>query len=179
MTRSHHDLVLAMCPTARGLGFALMAGPLSPIDWGVKETKGKEKNVEGVEKAVALLEAHQPDVLVLEDSTAEGSRRSARIRRLNRSIELFARTRAIEVHRYSRPDIRRCFERFGASTRYETAQVIAKNIPAFTRLLPKKPNAWESEPTRMALFNAAALALSFYFHTSDERRETDRPKEAA
>lgn len=171
--RSRKDLVLAVHPSTHGFGYVLMEGPLSPVDWGLRGAKGKYKNVTCIERITALLETHHPHVLALEDWSAEGSRRSARIRRLCRSIELLARSRGVEVCRYPRSAIRQCFESFGAKTRYETAQAIAKHVSAFARLLPKKRKLWESEVAAMALFSAAALALAFYFHTSDARRNED------
>lgn len=169
--RSQKDLVLAVHPSTHGFGYALMEGPLSPVDWGVREAKGKYKNVTCVEKIAKLLETHHPHVLCLEDWSAESARRSARVKRLCRSIALLARSRGIEVCVYSRSTVQKCFEGFGAKTRHETAQAIAKHITAFARSLPKPRKAWESEKPAMALFNAAALALSFYFYSDDERRE--------
>lgn len=169
--RPQKDLALAVHPSTHGFGYALMEGPLSPVDWGVRGSKSKYKNVSSVEKITKLLETHHPQVLCLEDWSAESSRRSARVKRLCRSIALLARSRGIEVIVYTRSEVRKCFEAFGAKTRYETAQTIAKNITAFARSLPKPRKTWESEKPGMALFAAVALALAYYFHTSDERRE--------
>lgn len=168
--RPQKDLVLAVHPSTHGFGYALMEGPLSPLDWGARGARGKYKNVTSVEKITKLLETYHPQVLCLEDWSTPSARRSARVKRLCRSIDLLARSRGIEVVVYPREDVQRCFEAFGAKTRYETAQTIANNITAFARSLPKPRKAWESEKPAMALFAAVALALTFYFHASDERR---------
>jgi Holliday junction resolvasome RuvABC endonuclease subunit len=115
-----------------------------------------------LEKIALLMDLHQPDAVVLEDATAKGSRRSARIRRLYRAIRHLAGSRSIETHHYSRATIRKCFARFGAATKYEIAQVIARQIAAYEPLLPPPRKIWMSEDPRMGLFDATALAFTFF-----------------
>src|SRR5487761_70224 len=156
------ELVLAIYPTTRGFGFVLMTSPLAPVDWGTKEVRGGNKNAKCLAKVAALIEAHQPDAIALEDATAPGSRRSLRIRRLSRAISSLAEDQAIDVHTYSRSAMRACFERFGARTRFEIATAIAKRVAAFERFLPPPRKLWMSEDVRMSIFNAAALAIAFF-----------------
>ncbi len=157
-----HGLVLSIYATTGGFAYALFEGPLSPVDWGTRGARGKDKNVRCVESVAKLVEAHQPDVLVIEDCTALGSRRSLRIRRLYRSIEVWAGNQAIETHSYSRNLIREAFGKLGALTKREIAEVIARHIPAFDHRLPPVRRAWMSEDPRMGLFDAAALVMTFY-----------------
>jgi len=157
-----HGRVLSIHLTARGLGFVFMDGPLSPINWGTREVRSRHKNAQCLSKVAALLDAHQPDALVLEDPTGRGSRRAARIQRLSRSILTLANDQAVSLHLFSRRDIRRCFERFGAATRFEIAMAIAKRIPAYERFLPPPRKLWMSESPRMSIFDAASLAITFY-----------------
>jgi len=159
---TNHGSVLAIHLTTRGLGFVVMDSPLSPIDWGTREVRGKNKNAICLAKVAALLEAHQPDVLVLEEAEGKEAGRATRIRRLSRSIGTLARDQAISLHRLSRKDVKRCFERFGARTHYEIAMAIAKRIPAYERFLPPPRKLWMSEDPRMSIFAAAALAITFF-----------------
>lgn len=154
--------VLSIYLTTRGLGFVLMDAPLSPIDWGTREVRGKNKNAICLAKVAALLEAHQPDVLVLEDANGKEARRATRIRRLSQSIDSLANDQAISLARLSRREVKRCFERFGARTHYEIAMAIAKRIPAYERFLPPPRKLWMSEDPRMSIFAAAALAIAFF-----------------
>ena len=167
--RTPEYLVLAICPITRGFGFALLEGPLSPVDWGVHEVERTNKNARCLGKIGEYIERYQPDVVVLEDWTTGSPRRSARIRRLAHAIEQLARTNNVDVYCYSRPDIRRAMSALGAVTRYEIAQAIAAHIPAFAASLPRPRKIWESEDPRMGMFNAAALALTYFQGT--ERQE--------
>src|SRR5665213_219755 len=102
-----HGRVLSIYLTTRGLGFVLMDAPLSPIDWGTREVRGRNKNAICLAKVAALLEAHQPDVLVLEDLNGKETRRATRIRRLSLAIVSLANDQAITLHRPSRREVKR------------------------------------------------------------------------
>jgi Holliday junction resolvasome RuvABC endonuclease subunit len=129
------------------------------------------KTALALEAAKKLIEIHEPDVVVLEDVWALGSRRGPRLRRLQSLITNHAEGQSLELHHLSRVQIRACFKATGAATRYEIAQAIAAHIHAFERRLPPPRQIWEAEDKRMSLFDAAALALTFY---SQERNEFAR-----
>src|SRR6267378_3472491 len=96
------DLVLAIYPATRGIAFALMRSPLAVIDWGIKGAYGRDKNAAFLRKVAGLLDANQPDVVVLEDPTSPRLRRSARVGRLTRAIERLAEDQVGDVRRYFR-----------------------------------------------------------------------------
>ena len=157
-----NDLVLALHPFTRGIAFTLFESPLSPIDWGVKDVRGSQRNAASLEVSKRLIERLQPDILVLQDLTGPSGRRSQRIHRLQRLLEIQAQSESIEVHRYTREDIRECFKAAGASTRYEIAQAIASQVHAFGHRLPPVRKIWKSEDARMGLFDAASLVMTFF-----------------
>lgn len=156
------ERVLALAPSARGVGYAYFEAPLSPIDWGLSGTKGKNRNAAGFDMVRKLVERLQPDIIVLHEYALPGVRRSQRIRRLQHMIATYATAQVIEVRRYSRGDIKRAFGHFGAATRYEIAQVIAGQIHAFEHRLPPRRKMWMTEDPRMTLFEAVALALTYF-----------------
>lgn len=156
------DLVLSVHPFSRGIAFTLFEGPLSPIEWGVKGVRGKQKNALALEATKKLIQRLQPDVLVLEDSSDRHSRRAERIRRLQSLVANYAGGEAIEVRHYSRRDIRDRFKSAGAVTRYEIAQVIASQVHAFGHRLPPAPKIWNSRDVGLSLFDAASLAMTYF-----------------
>lgn len=156
------DLVLSIHPFSRGLAFALFESPLSPIDWGVKDVRGTQKNALALEVAKQLIDRLQPDILVLEAPAGRRNGRADRIHRLHRLIASHAEGQVIEVRLYSRQHIRECFKAVGAVTRYEIAQSIASRIDAFAHRLPPTRKIWMSEDRRMGLFTAASLIMTFY-----------------
>lgn len=157
------ETVLAVYPTSRGFGFIVMRSPLSPIDWGTQRVNKRHKNAHCLEKISALIDSHLPDVLILEDPTALGSKsRPKRIADLSRGIAKLADAQGIDVHAYPRARVKELFATFGTRTRYDTAMVIAKQITALERFLPSRRRTWENESPRMAIFNAAALAVTYF-----------------
>ena len=159
---TNDGLVLALYMTTRDFAHVLFEGPLSPIDWGVKEVPGPKKSERCLESIVHLVRTHRPDVLVIEDYIDPQSHRSRRIRRLNASIQRWAEEHRLEIHRYSRTQVRETFEKFGALTKDQIAEAIAKYIPALEHRRPPIRRPWMSEDSRMGLFDATALAFAFY-----------------
>jgi Holliday junction resolvasome RuvABC endonuclease subunit len=161
-SRKRYNMVLTIYPNTRGFAFVAFEGPLSPVDWSVKEARGRQKNSRCLLGVAALLDQYRPDVLVLQDMSSSGTRRALRLRELNASIEELAGDQGIPVYAYSRAQVRQAFASFGFGTKHSIAEAIAKHIPAFERHLPPPRKPWMSEDARMSLFDAAALALTFF-----------------
>jgi Holliday junction resolvasome RuvABC endonuclease subunit len=163
MSNNQFDsFILAIYPSTRGFAFVVFEGPTSPFDWGTKEFRGLRRNARTLEAIAALIEKYRPDAVVIEDFIEKGARRSVRIRSLYRSLIHLAQTECIDVVRCSKAQVRHCFGSVGATTKYEIATAIARQIPAFEHRLPRIRKIWMSEDARQNLFDAAALGLTHY-----------------
>lgn len=169
------NLVLAVYPFSRGFAFVFFEGPESPFDWGVKEIKEKHKNSRTLDAIKKLIDQYRPEVLVIEDTTDGEFRRTSRIRKLYRMLTHLAHAEYIDACRYTKHDVHECFAAVGALTKHEIAQAIATQIPAFAHRLPRYRKPWMSEDPRQSLFDAAALALTYYRNhpASDNAPEGD------
>ena len=167
---SRYNLVAAIHLNSRGFGFVLFEGPLAPLDWGVAEARGKPKRETLLARVDALFARYQPNVIVLQDMSERGTHRPHRIRHLNEEIVEIAERYGFPVLFFSRAEVRQCFAYMGAVTKDTIAAAIAKHIPAFERFLPPPRKLWNSEDARMGIFDAAALALTF-FDVNDQRVE--------
>lgn len=156
------DLVLSLCATTKGFAFTLFEAPLTPVDWGIKDIRGSDKNARAMNAIARLIERLHPTTIVIEDFEARSMRRSRRIRRLYRLVENLARCNDLEFRRYSRDVVRKCFRDSGAISRREIAQAIGSLIPVFSPHVPPMRKIWMSEDPRLSLFDAAALALTYY-----------------
>src|SRR6516165_5890678 len=138
--RRRYDLVLAIYLESRGFAFALFDGWCDPADWGFFEARGAN-NERSVRRVEALLELRAPDVVVLQDTSEGGTRRARRIRALNLEIAHVAQERGIFVRTYSRGQIAKHFDLFGAGNKQQIAETIAKHIPALDFYVPppRKP----------------------------------------
>jgi hypothetical protein len=156
----YKGLVLAVHPTSRGFGWVLFESPLSPIDWGNASAK-KGRNARLSARFERLLNRYEPSALVLEEFEGRDGR-AERIQQLCRQFIHLAACRGMETPVYRRNAIRTVFASVGASTRYEIAQVIAQQVDALSHRLPRKRKPWESEDPRQSLFDAAALAMTYF-----------------
>jgi hypothetical protein len=157
-----HLITLAIYFSTRGSSFVLFEGTLSPYDWGTFEVRGPRREAKCQLHITQLLDRYKIDILVLQNTGREGTRRASRLTTLNEAVEAAARQRGVPVFQYSRADVYNAFASAGFSNKQTLAQVIASHIPAFARHVPPPRKPWKSEDARMALFDAAALALVFF-----------------
>ncbi len=155
------SLTLAVHPSTRGFGWIAFESPLAPYDWALVETP-KNKNATCLRKVEELFERLQPEMLVLETFERRNSLRADRITRLCRGLVGLAVERGVEISLYERSDIESCFHTVGARTRMEVAEAVARTLPALRSRLPARRAPWKAEDRRMALFGAAAVALTHY-----------------
>jgi Holliday junction resolvasome RuvABC endonuclease subunit len=152
--------ILAIAPSTRGFGFALVEGLNTLVDWGVKSIEG-DKNRGSVAKVKAMIEHYEPNVLVLEDTSAKASRRAERIRALTKRIISVSKSQNVDAILLTRQQVRRTFFNDGHGAKYALAEILAKRFPEELGFqLPPKRHSWMSEDSRMDIFDAVALALA-------------------
>lgn len=161
MTQAKHQRILAIAPSTRGFGFAVLEGPSKLVDWGVK-LAGRNKNADSLAKVDALMAYYLPTVLVLENYAMPDVRRSTRIQNLGTRTATLAKRRKVKFKLLTRTKVRRVL--LGADapgTKQAIAEFLAKRFPReLGSRLPPKRRPWMSEDYRMGIFDAVALALA-------------------
>jgi hypothetical protein len=165
------NLIFAIHLQTRGFAYVLFDESRIPIDWGVYDARGADKNARCLIRINSLLELHTPDVLVLQDMSEHGTRRARRIRELNRRAAELADQRGVRVKMYSRAQVIEYFAELGAVTKHKIAEAIAKHIPALSLYVPPARKPWMSENARMGIFDAAALAWMFFHSISGDEQD--------
>jgi hypothetical protein len=166
-----HNFVFAIHLQTRGFAYVLFDESRIPVDWGVYDARGADKNARCLIRINSLLELHTPDVLVLQDMSKHGTRRARRIRELNRRAAVLADQRGVRVKTYSRAQVIEYFAEIGAVTKYKIAEAIAKHIPALDLYVPPARKPWMSENARMGIFDAAALAWMLFHSISGDEQD--------
>lgn len=164
-----YTLVLSIYVNTRGFAFIVFEGRLSPFDWGIRETRGPRKCRACLPRITQLFDRYAPDVLVIQDTSEQGTRRARWISNLNATIAALAKNRNIPVFAYSREQVGGAFECYGCPNKQSLAELIAKHIPAFELYVPPPRKPWMSEDRRMGLFDAAALALVYFQSLNGDR----------
>jgi hypothetical protein len=165
------NFIFAIHLQTRGFAYVLFDESRIPVDWGVYDARGADKNAHCMTRIASLLVLHTPDVLVLQDMSERGTRRARRIRELNRRAAQLADQQGMLVHTYSRAQVIEYFAELGAVTKHKIAEAIAKHIPALSLYVPPARKPWMSENARMGIFDAAALAWMFFHSISDDQQE--------
>ena len=168
--RQRYPWALAVYLNTRGFAFVLFESSLSPVDWGVKEVRGPRRHARCLAKVAAILDQYQPYVVVIQDTFSQETSRARRIIKLNTAIAELAESRRMALYTYSRADIWNAFKEVGVTNKHDLAMVVAVHLPAFERYVPSPRKPWKSEDPRMGIFDAAALALTFFQDGSNGNR---------
>lgn len=153
--------VLAVDPGSRSLGYAVFEGPDLLVDWGIKNARRDKKRL-NLAIVMALVSRFKPDVLVAEDCGHRSSRRSRRIRQLMKDMFLMVRKAGVKRCAVSLAAVRRHFATHDAKGKHAIAQAIAERFPGLASYLPRRRKAWQTQDPSMDIFDAVALALTFY-----------------
>ena len=160
-TTSKDFRILAIALSYGGFGFVVMEGQKTIIEFGRRVADG-DKNAQSLAKTKKLLDFYRPSVLVLQDVEAKGSRRYPRIKTLNQQIKRVAEKHKIEVKLISGKQLRSLLLGNPRGTKQEMAEMLVAQFPdELASRLPPKRKTWESEDSRMDIFDAMALAVVF------------------
>ncbi len=161
VSTSYKGLVLAVHPTTAAFGWVLFESPLVPVDWGIcfAHGGGNERLLRRFDR---LLSRYEPSVLLLEAFSKGVSRRADVTERLCRAMTHRASCRGMETVIIRPAVIRTVFASVGAKTRYEIAEAVRRQIDAFGHRMPRKRTLLVREDPKQALFDAAAVALTYF-----------------
>lgn len=151
--------VLALDPFTKGFGFVVLEDePLQLVDWGVASCRRADSSC--LDSVQRLIARYDPTVLAIEDwKTAAPLRRAALEHFINRIGEALVTT-TLPVATYSRPEIRRVLASERVLTKHDLAVVLTARFPELAPKLPRHRRIWESEDSRMAIFDALALSIT-------------------
>ncbi len=161
MKQTTPQRILAIAPSTRGFGFAVLEAPAKLVDWGVKTVSKRDKNADSLVKADALMAHYLPTVLVLENHAAPDVRRSARIHTLYTDLAALAKRRKIKLKLLTRTKVRRQLLGDDApGTKQTLAEALAERFPNdLGSRVPRKRRLWTSEAYGMGIFDALALGV--------------------
>ena len=153
--------IFAVDPTTKGFGYAVFETPFHLVDWGLAHVSG-EKESGAVARFEELLDQYRPDIVILEDPAAPGSRRRPRVQTLLERLRDSARERSIAVHLIPRLAVIECFSSpEKRATKFSITENLAETFPELAVKVPRRRKAWQSEDERMATFDALALAVTY------------------
>lgn len=146
--------VLAIDPTNRGFGFAVLEGLEELIDWGIVSMRsGISRNRR--DRIEALFERYCPDIVVTED--LRKSRRGPFARNVIQTAQRVAEAKGIRTKIVFQANVKSIF---GGLNKHKVASLISQRFPEIAPRLPRMRKLWMSESEGMAVFDAVAFALT-------------------
>lgn len=153
------DRIVSIHPTTHGFGFTVFEST-TLVDWGNVHIRPAD-NDKALERIIELLSWYDPAIVVIEDTDWKGSRRRKRVRALLSEVTRLVRGSSVRLSRISKFDIRASFRTSEKPTKHDIARTITIHYPELEAQLPPPRKIWMSEDERMAIFDSAALALTF------------------
>ena len=160
--QQNKNIVLAIFPSSKGFGYAIMESPLKAIAYRMVALKSCKSNSYRARTRM-LLDFFKPKVVILEDKL---NRKGKKVKEIINIIEEEATKQKLNIFKYSREDIRNVFQTFVGNrvTKYEIANFIAQEIPELQHRLKEERRIWESEDFFMPVFDSFALAMTHYYN---------------
>jgi len=158
--RSLNTRILAIAPTTRGFGFAVMERNGKLVDWGAVGIT-RDKNVNTLRKVSVQMEVYKPQVLAIEDCATSRYTRSRRVRALSNVLCRLAGSRGVLGQAIPIAAVRQKFCGERKATKHNVAECLAKMFTSeLSHLMPRKRTTWTKEDYKMAIFEAVALAVA-------------------
>lgn len=153
--------VLALYPNPRGIGYALFNSPKELVDFGIGYIR-PTCNTKAMKRVKKYLEYYMPDIVIVRDVKGSADR-FKRTQKLIANICNESRAQELQVHSYSREQIKEVFSQFNCSTKYEVATTIANWFPELKSFTAPKRKPWEAEHHYTGVFDAISIAIVHYY----------------
>lgn len=169
--------VLALDIRARRLGYVVLEGPESILDFGVRSVAPSSRAADhpavAARKAVRLALYFRPDMVLVRGNGRRSRRNRVAARDAFAAICADLHALNVEVRIIREGRIVRHFRSSGCTDRYRMAELLASRHPVLAWHLPPKRKPWQSEQAIFMVFDAATLAA---VHFDDEKAREERPE---
>ena len=157
------NTVLALYPTRYGVAYALFSSPNLMIEFGIGNVQ-PINNRKVMKRVKKYIEHFKPSVIITRNLLDLKGRKSKRTQRLIEAICNQAKKQNLEVHSYSRTQIREVFKEFGAESKYEISHKIIEwfeELKGYEFPIRKK---WMAENYNAGIFDAVSLAVVYWYN---------------
>lgn len=107
-----------------------------------------------------LLDYFKPTVVIVENGL---DRKGKRVKAVIDVIKKETRIKRLDMHCYSRDDIRELFKNLNCSNKFEIVQFIQAEIPELQTRKGGREKPWESEAYYTPVYDAISLAMTHYY----------------
>ena len=155
------ERLLALEVRPQRIGFVVLQGTTKLLDWGIRMHDKNDVPSVACARVATLMNLYSPTVMVIRRRDTSTPLRSA-ISDIVATLTAEARRRSICCRFVTVKEVRCFFSRHNGTTKHAIASLLSGWYPDLAWRLPRKRRAWESEPFSMALFDAAAAAVTYF-----------------
>lgn len=156
------NLTLTLYPNQYGMGYLLSETPKEIINYGIARIKPLFQD-KYIKRMRTFIERYQPDIIILKGFQND-YRIGKRIQGVINSFTTQAEKLDIQVHRYTRTQVKEVFEQFGKNTtKYGINSSIAEWYPELKSKLPDIRENQKNEDYFMGVFDAFSLMLTHHY----------------
>jgi|SRR6185437_2455471 len=151
-------VAIEMCPAR--FGFVVFDGPVALIDWGVRNFSSREVLRE---KISALVTLHAPTRILIRCRHSASEEARARTRVAAVVVREEMRRQQVDMENVGTKEVSYFFlSRHQCQTKHQIATKIADWFVELSSKLPAERKKWQSEPYAIAVFDAAATAITYF-----------------
>jgi hypothetical protein len=151
--------IIALDLRPRKFGYVVLEGPARLVDCGVKRFQSTLQYVERIQN---LIKTFQPSVIVVRRMRKGSQRDCPALRRVYRRIGQSVRSNHFPIIRVNDAAIRRTLHDCAKPTKEKMARMIGGLFPELLWHVPPPRRPWQPEHSRMPLFDAAALGMTYF-----------------
>lgn len=153
--RDHRLRILAIDPTPKGFGFAVLERGGRLVDWGVARVWATSE-MEFVARVDAIISMYRPALVIVPEIPAEPHR--ARSARRVSAVSAHARARGKQIVVMPPSEVKAAFP----GTKHARAELLATQFPELQPWLPRIRRPWMTEDERMHIFDAVSLIVTMF-----------------
>ncbi len=158
---SHLMRLLVLEIRSTRVAYVVLEGPTSLLDWGILHKTHVQSILE--RRLARLFLMSRPLTILISHNAKSKSGYRLIIRAVHKNAKeigvpvLFMPRRA--VLRYFVPGMR--------LNKYARAKMVAERFPTLSWRLPRERKSWQSEPVKIAIFDAAAAGVAYFLQVRD------------
>lgn len=157
--------ILAIDLRSRLLGFAVLEGPRTLLDFGRKPYYAhatRDRALVVRMRIANLLAFYGPSVIVLKSASVRSGPPILKLKDAVGAIRSEAKLQSLELVFLKRRAIHQSFRQSGKSNKYKIAGLIAGVFPELAWKLPANRKNWQPEHHNAIIFDAISLGLAYF-----------------
>jgi hypothetical protein len=173
--RIYDPVLLAIDLRHRRFGYAAFQGHRTLLEWGQRYYPA----IGDAERAIAqtrlskLMDVVAPDLILIKQERWDRAYHDRHLANPLKALRSEATRRTVPIRLIREETVRTTFGKFGCHTKPEIAATLASFFPELLSSIPPPRKAWQTEHSRMSVFDAVALGVA-YWHSERDQIVVDR-----